>query len=77
MATVNTVRLGIIRGFLEEDPLMPKRYQNPKLEVRKDVNRPYYFVRVSLPRVGKDGVRKKPAKKNGWDLSTRSPKNRP
>ena len=27
----------IIRRILEEDTLMPKKYQNGKLEVRKDV----------------------------------------
>jgi len=32
---------------------MPKKYQNPKLEVRSDVKRPYYFVRVSVPSVDK------------------------
>jgi hypothetical protein len=34
---------------------MPRRYQNPKLEVRSDVSRPYYFVRVAIPTV--DGER--------------------
>ena len=53
MAAENTVRISILRGFLEEDPLMPKKYQNGKLEIRKDVDRPYYFVRVSLPRIDK------------------------
>jgi hypothetical protein len=36
---------------------MPKRYQNPKLEIRKDVARPYYFIRVTVPTV--DGKRKR------------------
>ena len=30
---------------------MPKKYQNPKLEVRRDVAQPYYFIRVSVPRI--------------------------
>lgn len=59
MLTENTAEIAIIRGFQEPDPLMPKKYQNPTLETRDDVKRPYYFIRVSLPRVGKDGVRKK------------------
>ncbi len=36
---------------------MPRRYQNPSLEVRSDVERPYYFVRVTIPTV--DGKRKR------------------
>jgi integrase len=28
---------------------MPRKYQNGKLEVRSDVKRPYYFVRVNIP----------------------------
>jgi integrase len=28
---------------------MPRKYQNGKLEVRNDVKRPYYFVRVNVP----------------------------
>jgi integrase len=38
---------------------MPKKYQNGKLEVRNDVKRPYYFVRVSVPVIdGLSGQRK-------------------
>jgi integrase len=61
MAADSTVRSGIISGLLkEEDPLMPKKYQNGKLEIRADVKRPYYFVRVSLPRIDKaSGVRRR------------------
>lgn len=36
---------------------MPRKYQNGKLQVRDDVKRPYYFVRVSVPRIGKEGER--------------------
>src|SRR5215472_13148530 len=39
---------------------MPRRYQNPKLEIRSDVQRPYYFVRLTLP--GPDGKRRRVAK---------------
>jgi integrase len=50
----------IIRRILEEDTLMPKKYQNGKLEVRKDVARPYYFVRASVVRIDKvTGERRK------------------
>jgi integrase len=50
----------IIRRILEEDALMPKKYQNGKLEVRKDVARPYYFVRASVVRIDKvTGERRK------------------
>jgi integrase len=50
----------IIRNILEEDALMPKKYQNGKLEVRKDVARPYYFVRASVVRIDKiTGERRK------------------
>lgn len=33
---------------------MPRRYQNGKLEVRADVTRPYWFVRVTVPCI--DGI---------------------
>jgi integrase len=39
---------------------MPKKYQNPKLETRSDVSRPFYFIRVSIPTLTPDGrVRKR------------------
>lgn len=28
---------------------MPRKYQNPKMETRIDVKRPYYFIRVTVP----------------------------
>jgi integrase len=34
---------------------MPRKYQNPKLEVRRDVKRPYYFIRVTVPRITETG----------------------
>lgn len=37
---------------------MPRKYQNPNLETRTDVKRPYYFVRVTVPRVTADGVKR-------------------
>lgn len=38
---------------------MPRKYQNPKLEVRRDVARPFYFVRVSVKRMTEDGPKPK------------------
>lgn len=37
---------------------MPRKYQNGKLQKRDDVKRPYYFVRISVPRIQGDGGRK-------------------
>src|SRR5581483_11547780 len=36
-------------GFGAE--VMPRKYQSGKLEVRRDVARPYYFVRATVPRI--------------------------
>jgi hypothetical protein len=49
-AGAGRVPLDIIRAILDgsEDD-MPRKYQNPKLEIRRDVDRPYYFVRVTVP----------------------------
>ena len=38
---------------------MPRKYQNGKLEIRKDVARPYYFVRVTRPTIRAGGLRSK------------------
>ena len=38
---------------------MPRRYQNPKLEVRRDVARPFYFIRVTVPKITSEGRRRK------------------
>jgi integrase len=38
---------------------MPRKYQNPKLEIRSDVKRPYYFVRVTVPKITTEGRRLK------------------
>jgi len=38
---------------------MPKKYQSGKLEVRRDVARPYYFVRATLVRIDAAGERKR------------------
>jgi integrase len=35
----------ILRGILSDD--MPRKYQNPKLQIRRDVERPFYFIRYS------------------------------
>ncbi len=50
--------LGIIRSILGGGEPMPRKYQNAKLEVRKDVARPYFFVRVTVPRIDGNGTRK-------------------
>jgi integrase len=48
----------VILGSTEEN--VPKKYQNPKLELREDGNRPYYCIRVSVPsRKHVDGGKKK------------------
>jgi len=39
---------------------MPRKYQSGKLEVRRDVARPYYFVRATVPRI--DSATGKPKK---------------
>jgi integrase len=51
------LRLDIIRGILGTEDAMPRKYQNPKLEIREDVERPYYFVRVTVPVFTEDGRR--------------------
>ena len=43
---------------------MPRKYQNPKVEIRRDVERPYYFVRVSVPVVTDAGRRLKRERRN-------------
>lgn len=37
---------------------MPRKYQNGKLEIRSDVGRPYYFVRVSRPVIDSSTVKR-------------------
>lgn len=34
---------------------MPRKYQNGKLEIRRDVARPFYFVRVTVPKITEAG----------------------
>lgn len=43
---------------------MPRKYQNPKLEIRRDVERPYYFVRVTVPVITEDGRKLKRERQN-------------
>jgi hypothetical protein len=48
--------LDIIRSILDgSGDAMPRKYQNPKLEIRRDVKRPYYFIRVTVPRITDEG----------------------
>lgn len=42
MTSVSTQ--AILRGILSD---VPRKYQNPKLQIRRDVARPFYFVRYS------------------------------
>ena len=42
---------------------MPRKYQNPKLEIRRDVERPYYCVRVMIPIITEDGRKLKRERK--------------
>lgn len=53
--SLSSFHAGRCRPAMEED--MPRRYQNGTLEVRSDVARPYWYVRVSLPRINGDGER--------------------
>lgn len=66
-STTSPHRLALIRGMLSDEELMPRKYQNPKLEVREDVGRPFYFVRVSLKKMTDAGpVRKRKVEFIGW-----------
>ncbi len=49
----------LLRGMLSEKDLMPRKYQNPKLETRVDVGQPFYFVRVTVPRITENGNKRK------------------
>lgn len=50
-ANLGMIRL-ILDGGIEG---MPRKYQNPKLEIRSDVKRPYYFCRVTVPKITEAG----------------------
>ena len=51
------LNLGMIREILgEEDFMSRRRYQDPKIETRDDVQRPYYFVRVAIPKMTANGL---------------------
>jgi hypothetical protein len=53
----------IIEALLKDkDSFMPKKYQNGALEVRSDVKRPYYFVRVNVPVINALTGERKPSK---------------
>lgn len=54
-----TFSIDIMRALIGSDnDVMPRKYQNAKLEVRSDVERPYYFVRVTVPRITEKGRKK-------------------
>ena len=46
--------LAIIRGILEDTQV--KRWQDPQIEKRSDVPRPYYFIRPYVPQAGSAGL---------------------
>lgn len=50
----------LIRGIVDgtEDG-MPRKFQNPKLEVRRDGKRAYYFIRVTVPKITESGLQRK------------------
>jgi integrase len=51
-------QIDIIRSILNGGSEgMPRRYQQGKLLIRRDVSRPYYFIRVSVPRIDSTGKR--------------------
>jgi len=56
--------LDMIRGILDGSrDGMPRKYQNARLEIRRDVERPYYFVRVTVPVLTETGRRLKRVRK--------------
>jgi len=58
---------------------MPRKYQNAKLEIRNDVKRPYYFVRITVPKITEAGRKlKREARILGFvdEISTKAAKQR-
>ena len=49
--------LGIIRHILAEDTM--GRFQNPKIETKKGVKRPYFYIRPIIPVVTPEGIQRK------------------
>src|SRR5579864_5909292 len=66
MSSFPNRQVDIIRFILQqEEDVMPKKYQNGKLEVRRDVKRPYYFVRATIVQIdGATGERKRTRKEH-------------
>jgi integrase len=57
--TTRLYRIDVLRAIIgAEGDCMPRKYQNAKLDVRKDVARPYYFIWVTVPRITAKGVSK-------------------
>lgn len=48
--------LHTIRALLEAEPM--DRYQDPKIELREDVKRPYYQIRPYVKEIGGDGYKR-------------------
>ena len=60
----STPSMDLIRAILDsKDDVMPRKYQNAKLDIRTDVSRPYYFVWVTVPRITAEGPKKRRERK--------------
>lgn len=51
MSLTASTQNAIVRSLLNHE--QRRKYQNPKLETRRDCARPYYFIRVRIPETGK------------------------
>ena len=73
----STPSMDLIRAILDsKDDVMPRKYQNAKLDIRTDVSRPYYFVWVTVPRIRRRVPRSAASVRFSASL-TRSPRKRP
>lgn len=43
---------------------MPRKFQSPKLQIRRDVARAYYFVRATVVEISRDGIRRRNRKEH-------------
>src|ERR1700676_1703440 len=64
--TITRSQVLIVRAILssQEDKYIPRKYMNPKLEKRRNVKRPYWFIRIHVP--GPDGKRRRVAEALGF-----------
>lgn len=54
----------ILRSLLVDNDWMPRKYQNPALQIRTDVTHQFYFIRVSVPKITEAGRKLKREVKN-------------